>query len=263
MTSSDQRPTTTATGQPRWTFALRRANAVRCWLDTLDGTVETREHVGVDPFSLRHMIHDAAAGAGGGDGGGGNVGSGKGGAGGSGSGRGRGRAGAGSGLTYGGDGGLMHWSQEGGATDPSGFSLIATPFPAGQPLMETTCLVVGPKSATGISRDRLYTQIFSIAAAKGFACIGARMVHMAPQRAQAYVLQAGRPKITVRKLVPGPVLVLALQRDNAVSCTDMLLCSRGDRDSLQAEMGVSIFAPASKTAAKADLAFFFAECTTE
>lgn len=278
-----------AAGKPRWMFALRRANAVRCWLDTLDGAAETIGAGGngagsaaavVDPFSLRHMIKDGSAAAAGqtlhgsatyadaeaelamlfpahtrpapdGD-------QSTAVAAVAGSDKRGGRGGAG-GMTYAVGAGAMNWSQEADPADPAGFALIAAPFPAGNALMETTCLVVGPKSASGITRERLYTQVFSIAAAKGFACIGARMLHMAPQRAQAYVQQSGRPKITVRKLVPGPLLVLALQRDNAVSCTDMLLCSRGDRDSLHAEMGVSIFAPASKPAAKADLAFFFAD----
>jgi nucleoside diphosphate kinase len=244
--------------QPRWTLALRRPNAVRCWLDLLDGSEKSKEaDGGVDPFCLRSMIKDDGSAA---------------------------------------SASALHGSStfaearaelsvlfpaaveadSGGAAvtetvgsrgitiastgdSAVGFHLTAPPFPTDRRLMETTCLVVSPKSESGCSREELYGQIFGIAASKGLNCIGARVVHMSPKRAQAYLVPSGRPKVTVRRLVPGPVLVLALQGDNAVSCTEMLLCDRSDRDSLHSEWGLSIFAPTSKSAAKADLAFFFAD----
>jgi hypothetical protein len=51
--------------------------------------------------------------------------------------------------------------------------------------------------------------------------------------------------------------VLALQRDNAVSCTELLLCNSTDRASLHEQYNKCIFTPSSKSAAAADLAFFF------
>ena len=195
--------------KPCWVMALRRLNAVQSWSRILDGRVSDKEDIRRDPFCLRSILRETFLGE-----------------------------------KLHGSASLANASHELQTLFPSlqGADMAAVDWAhvisackseihygerkvinkTLSSLVETTCLVVGPRCSR--VREQYYSKVFEHVSQKGFRCVGARVVHLSMGQAEQYVSQSARPKALINRMVPGPSLVLALARENAVSCTEMLLC---------------------------------------
>jgi len=228
--------------KPCWVMALRRLNAVQSWCRLLDGNVSSGTETGRDPFCLRSLLKESYYGE---------------------------KLFGSQSLStashelqvlfpglQGADMAAVEWAQIVDEFKPDLFygdrKVVNKMLTS---LVETTCMVLGPRcSQTPV---QYYARVLEHIQNKGFQCVGARIVHMTSSEAERYVSQSERPKALIRRLVPGPSFVLALERENAVTCTEMLLCSSTDDLSLKAEFDESIFVSPNKSMALQDLETFF------
>jgi len=89
---------------------------------------------------------------------------------------------------------------------------------------------------------------------QGFSAVACTMVEMSRETAAAYMAMDGREQRHLHTLTQGKSIVMGLERDNAVTCSTMLLC----RGLLEHHYGVTLFASYTVSASEAALGLFFA-----
>ncbi|XP_071958654.1 dynein axonemal assembly factor 8-like [Antedon mediterranea] len=128
-------------------------------------------------------------------------------------------------------------------------------------LCETTCVVLTPPLIlqTNQNNQNMYVDILDKLVSAGFEVVGARMICLTEK-------QAGKVlniyKSSMDKLVSvhtKPSLVLALERDNAVSCWDTILKSSVVSSEILLKYAEDILRPLTQSQAHTALGFFFDE----
>ena len=118
-------------------------------------------------------------------------------------------------------------------------------------LRETACVVLTPLLLAKLS----FADVLDFVVEQGFSAVACTMVEMSRETAAAYMAMDGREQRHLHTLTQGKSIVMGLERDNAVTCSRMLLC----RDLLEHHYGVTLFASATVSASEAALGLFFAK----
>eukprot|EP00057_Strongylocentrotus_purpuratus_P006231 XP_011660705.1 PREDICTED: uncharacterized protein LOC580349 isoform X3 [Strongylocentrotus purpuratus] len=129
-------------------------------------------------------------------------------------------------------------------------------------LCQTNCILLTPPlqllSVQGHRKG--YVDVIDCLRHRGFVIVGARMVWFTQSQAKEFVsIYSGAFPNLVQLLCHGPSIVLAIQRDNAVSCLGSLLGNMLDKDSVINKYGKHILRPKDTKEAIKHLEFFFNE----
>ncbi|XP_033096737.1 uncharacterized protein LOC117101002 isoform X3 [Anneissia japonica] len=129
-------------------------------------------------------------------------------------------------------------------------------------LCETTCMVLTSRLIlwTNQKNQNIYVDILEKLVGAGFQLVGGRMMWLTEGQAGKVVdlFKCSRDKL-VPVLTKGPSLVLALQRDNAVTCWETILKSSVASSEIITKYAEQILRPATLPEAHNALGFFFDE----
>ncbi|XP_071503369.1 dynein axonemal assembly factor 8-like [Diadema antillarum] len=129
-------------------------------------------------------------------------------------------------------------------------------------LCQTNCILLTPPlqllSVQGHRKG--YVDVIDCLRHRGFDIVGARMVWFSPSQAKEFVsIYSGAFPNLIQLLCHGPSIVLAIQRDNAVSCLGSLLGNLLDPEAVINKYGKHILRPKDTKEAIKHLEFFFDE----
>ncbi|XP_022110175.1 uncharacterized protein LOC110989830 [Acanthaster planci] len=144
----------------------------------------------------------------------------------------------------------------------SGSSTSSTDLllPSHSALCQTNCLLLTPPllltKVKGYYRGHI--EVVDALLAHGFTMVGMRMVWFDEDQAQEYSGIYSKSFLNLPKILcHGPSIVVAVERDNAVSCFDALLGSCFDKESAISKYGEHILRPKDPKEASKHLEFFF------
>ncbi|XP_063960044.1 dynein axonemal assembly factor 8-like isoform X1 [Lytechinus pictus] len=129
-------------------------------------------------------------------------------------------------------------------------------------LCQTNCILLTPPlQLLNVNGHRKgYVDVIDCLRHRGFIVVGARMIWFTQAQAKEYVsIYSGAFPNLGQLLCHGPSIVLAIQRDNAVSCLGSLLGNMLDKESVINKYGKHIMRPKDTKEAIKHLEFFFNE----
>ena len=126
------------------------------------------------------------------------------------------------------------------------------------PLAETLCIVFVPCLLVANGKNRpQYGRILAHILSKGYQLVGGYVTPLASRVVDQYCLLGARSERVAEALKSGSALVMALERNNAISCARDYLCGREDRDSLDMEWGSLVLASIGIKQAASELELLF------